>query len=774
MSMLLAPNQLRQMMGQYNIGAAAMFPGTVADYLSWTPAADGGDTWTLSAWVLKDEVAGNWPHILGVGPGNALLQYYNDDRIRAFDLTTSVYTTAKYRDTSAFHHVCLSCLAGVVTLEINGVDMGLGTTAFTVVNSAILHKIGMNGNSNIYFFKGYMAEIRWVSDQALVASNFIETDAITGKPVAKKFAGTYGTYGFYLDDPATGVDASGNGNNVTVNGTGITSVTSTPTDNSATANPLVPTSYHTFSNGNKTVTGSSAIDDSNTPLTFNIPKTGKYQLGLKVGAVVSTHYPTIGMIAASDVTAVAPPLNGTTGSPNQATASGIGAAIGASGRVVSQGTVLGTYIAYVPTDIMDVYIDADNGALYFGRNGTPQNSCDPESGASKTNAFETWTGGVQEMSIIVKCYNGAAGTLEIFAADMTTVLSASYTTLTTNNLPPQTATAKNLSKHFKTVLYNATAVNGNAVTGVGFQPGFVAIKNRDVASRHAWYDVNRGVTNWLDTSSTDIEVARADTLVSFDADGFTVDADASGWGVNTAAGNSHVAHCFSLPNTVTNGWSGSPTITPTKEIYNADLGMSIVTFTGNGTAGATIPHSLGVKPGLVVIKERDAVGPWTTYHSSLGATKAVYLNTTAAAGANIVFWNNTEPTNALVSLGVTTDLNGLGGAYVAYIFAESDFIKIGSYVGNGSIDGPYINNGTSPVWSLTKLGSGINSWHIHDGVRPGYNGASYDLYPDLSNAEAAPGSIEDFTSMGFKIRNITGAYNTSGGTLLYMTIGQPI
>ena len=52
----------------------------------------------------------------------------------------------------------------------------------------------------------------------------------------------------------------------------------------------------------------------------------------------------------------------------------------------------------------------------------------------------------------------------------------------------------------------------------------------------------------------------------------------------------------------TSGIAGSPSITPTSYSFNATSGFSIIKYVGNGTAGATLPHGLGVAPEMILIK----------------------------------------------------------------------------------------------------------------------------------------------------------------------------
>lgn len=122
------------------------------------------------------------------------------------------------------------------------------------------------------FFDGYLSEIYFIDGQALTPSDFGEVDAVTGQWVPKKYTGTYGANGFYLDfkdgdsTAATdlGKDVSGNGNNWTLNnmvraaGANDCWVEDTPTNNFATLDPLNP-SRSTLSKGALTASGTTDL-----------------------------------------------------------------------------------------------------------------------------------------------------------------------------------------------------------------------------------------------------------------------------------------------------------------------------------------------------------------------------------------------------------------------------------------------------------------------------------------------------------------------------------
>ena len=116
------------------------------------------------------------------------------------------------------------------------------------------------------------------------------------------------------------------------------------------------------------------------------------------------------------------------------------------------------------------------------------------------------------------------------------------------------------SDFFNTVLYtgNGTAIGsgGNAITGVGFQPDFTWIKNRDAGDNHILTDAVKGATKYISSDDADLQYTNTEYLTAFGADGFTV---GSGNPVNT---NTEDFASWNWKMGTTSGLTGG-TITPT-------------------------------------------------------------------------------------------------------------------------------------------------------------------------------------------------------------------
>jgi hypothetical protein len=202
---------------------------------------------------------------------------------------------------------------------------------------------------------------------------------------------------------------------------------------------------------------------------------------------------------------------------------------------------------------------------------------------------------------------------------------------------------------------------------------------------------------------------------------------------------------------------------------NTTSGFSVVTYTGNGTTGATVGHGLGVAPRMIIVKSRSATASWVVYHASLGATQAMFLNLTDSAYTGSTYWNDTTPSSSVFTLGTRSESNSNGETYVAYAFSEvPGYSKFGSYVGNGSSDGVFVFCGFRPAYVLMKKSSGSDSnWGIYDSARDSYNVNTALLRANLSDAEVSVSNSVDFLSNGFKWRTDSPGLNESGQTYIF-------
>jgi len=309
------------------------------------------------------------------------------------------------------------------------------------------------------------------------------------------------------------------------------------------------------------------------------------------------------------------------------------------------------------------------------------------------------------------------------------------------------------SAYFQTTLYTGNGSNRD-ITGVGFQPNFTWIKQRNGTFSHVLGNSVSGDNKFLVSSATQAESTDSDKFRTFVSDGFQV-------GTHNGVNGSSKTYV---------GWSW-------KE--SATAGFDIVAYTGNATGGRTVAHSLSAVPAMMIVKNRAASIKWAVYHKNNTAapeTDHLKLNSTDPTEDDDSTWNDTAPTSSVFSLGGSTSTNGDGTAYIAYLFAEKQgYSKFGSYVGNGNADGTFVYLGFKPAWvMLKKTTDGTSSWCIFDNKRLGFNQSNPRLYANNNNASegASDEAYFDILSNGFKLRGAQPDINLSAKTYIFMAFAE--
>ena len=339
-------------------------------------------------------------------------------------------------------------------------------------------------------------------------------------------------------------------------------------------------------------------------------------------------------------------------------------------------------------------------------------------------------------------------------------------------------TIDNPELFFQTKLYTG---NGGtlAVTLDGdenMQPDFVWLKDRDGTNGHFLYDSARTATKELNSETVQAEQTKSGGLTAFDSNGFTL-GDYSGTNGNTV---NHVAWNWKVGTSFTNDASS----TSIGDIDSAgrvstDAGISLCTWTGNGSNSQTVKHGLSTAPEFIFTKARgQGTYGWVTYDAINGAGKYLTLNNTHGAVSDTGMWSNTAPTSSVFSLsngGNTVATNPNTITMMAWCFhSVKGYSKIGSYSGNGSTDGPFIYTGFKPSFYLWKRTNGASNWFIVDNKRDAFNETDAGLFPDSNAAESIGNGYNgvDFLSNGIKVRQANSDINNSSGTYLFMAFAE--
>jgi hypothetical protein len=413
--------------------------------------------------------------------------------------------------------------------------------------------------------------------------------------------------------------------------------------------------------------------------------------------------------------------------------------------------------SFAPNDVLGFALDMDAGTCVVYKNNVSQ-------GTLASSLTGTYFPAISDASPT----NTSSATANFGQRPFAYTPPAGFKSLNTYNLPD--STIEDGSEYFNTVLWTGDG-SARTITGVGFDPDFVWIKDRSTAYSHVLFDRLRGAGNYLISNGTLAELTDTNYMSAFVTDGFSVGTSAVTNG-NTEA---YVAWNWKANGSGVSNTDGSTTSTVSA---NTTAGFSIVTYTGTGSA-ATVGHGLGVAPGMIIVKERTSTSGWFVYTSTTGAGNYLSLSGTGASAGSTTIWNNTAPTSSVFSVGANNGSNENTQDYVAYCFAEVEgFSKFGSYTGTGSSTaGPFVYLGFRPAFVMIKrTDSTGSSWYMQDTTRNTFNALDNLLFANVSNAEGtwSGSALEgmDALSNGFKWRNGYLDSNANGGTYIYMAFAE--
>ena len=447
------------------------------------------------------------------------------------------------------------------------------------------------------------------------------------------------------------------------------------------------------------------------------------------------------------------------------------------------------FSASTPQDnILQVAIDIDAGKFWLGINNTYVNNSSGSAGnpSAGTNELETFTAGTEMFPAFINNSGNltinfgqdstftnlrtaggntdANGIGDFFYAPPTDFLA-----LCTDNLPNpgiDPNRGDDPEEYFNTVLYTGDGSTSRGITGVGFEPDWVWIKDREAANNHVLVDRVRGVSELLYSNSTVAAVTGAGQISSFDSDGFTI--GATTYVNENSSSNAYVAWNWKAGGTAVSNGDGSIT---SNVSANTEAGFSVVGYTGTGSS-FTVGHGLSSAPEMVIFKDRDSDVNWIVYHKDYASSQHIQKLNLADeqqdAGAGYALTRGSSTLGILTGIGI----NKSGSDHIAYCFHSVEgYSKIGVYEGNGSADGTFIYTGFRPAWVLSKRTDGSASWNIMDNRREGYNPQNDLLFPDSTNAESDV-TDQDLLSNGFKLRTTGAGRNATTGIYIYMAFAE--
>ena len=420
-----------------------------------------------------------------------------------------------------------------------------------------------------------------------------------------------------------------------------------------------------------------------------------------------------------------------------------------------------SYVSYGSTftagDTIGVAFDADNGNLYFYKNGVVQNS--------GTAAYTGLTSGPY-MPAFSDDFGSDAGDGSFNFGQMRFKypMPSGYAALNTTALPA--ATIPDGSAQFDVKLYTGNG-STNTITGLEFSPDFTWIKKRNATSAYSMHDTVRGATKRIRSESSDAETTETTALTAFTSDGFTL---GSG-GTANANNDTFVSWNWNAGSSTVSNTDGSIT---SNVRANATAGFSIVSYTGSGS-NATVGHALNAALDFVIIKRRSGTGQWRCWHNALSNTQGIDLNSSGAAFTDDSF-NSTIPTNSVFTVkGGVANVNSSGSTYIAYCFASvAGFSAFGKHTGTGAgSTGPFNYCGFRPALVAVKRTDSSGWWSVWDTKRNPDNAAGKNVWWNDTYYEIDSSQYKiDILSNGFRMRSGHAERNASGGTYLWLAFAE--
>ena len=415
----------------------------MATYLSRTPSSAGNrKKYTWSGWIkncatgsaqqnfMAVSTANNNFNLLYLNTAGNLVVYFSENG----STTGFLQTTALFRDPNAWYHIVFrfdsthGTADNRIRLYVNGIQE---TTFAYRTNPSLNYEglintsgnrmdisgsgAGMTAGANSFF--GIMSHVHFLDGEDRDASYFGETDSTTGEWKIKTSPTgiNYGTNGFFiLKDGNSVTDQSGNSNNFTVAGGTLTKTEDNPSNVFATLNPLYNPggSSYTFSNGNTKFEESG--NQWKTTFSTLSAASGKYYAEFKCNGNWM-------MVGVADMTRTFYGIaDRNFASTTYISEQGYGY-YNADGTLRYRGSETSYGATYGSGDIVQVALDCDNNRVFFGKNGTWQNSADPTNASTgfsmtATNARYAFAVAVQQDQVHANFGNGYFSTTAVASA----------------------------------------------------------------------------------------------------------------------------------------------------------------------------------------------------------------------------------------------------------------------------------------------------------------------------------------------------------------------
>ena len=413
-----------------------------------------------------------------------------------------------------------------------------------------------------------------------------------------------------------------------------------------------------------------------------------------------------------------------------------------------------------------IAVDADNGKIYFGRDGIWLNGANPEHGENPhySNLFGRLAPALGRRS------GSNAARINFGQSPFRFPPPVGYKTICSANIKPVGIDSK---KHFGILTWNGNGGSNHIINGLQFKPDLVWVKSSSHNKWHILTDSIRGFSENLATNSANARFVETHVVSVHDTGIAVADIDS---GTANESGMSYVSWCWKAGGASSSNTDGD--ITSSVSV-NQEAGFSIVTWTGDGNVNSTVGHGLNGRPDFIMLKCRTLGYNWRIYHRYYGtnATSGLFHDATSSfshdshggikAITNTTFGFGTNGTNTL------SGVNKSGETYVAYCWkAVEGHSAFGSYYGSGTSLGPYMNIGFEPSLVIRKRISQTGDWIMMDTTRHPENVIDNRILMNNSNGAYGSGNNIEVYANGYREANTDGYSNSEGAIFIYAAWGS--
>ena len=175
---------------------------------------------------------------------------------------------------------------------------------------------------------------------------------------------------------------------------------------------------------------------------------------------------------------------------------------------------------------------------------------------------------------------------------------------------------------------------------------------------------------------------------------------------------------------------------------------------------------------MIWAKRLDDTENWAVYHFGLNSGSSpqnytLYLNAISAETASQQEWGSSNSSTFTVSGGDKTNKDG--NSYLAVLFADTDFSKVGWYTGNGNTNTQTITTGFQPRFVLIKRISASEDWYIYDSLRGMGSGNDKYLRLNVDGDQNTSYNSLEALSTGFRLETNDGGpeFNATNDRYIY-------